>query len=835
MTSAAAAADKIYGRQDWSNITRPRRVEPDIAAYVAEVDGLLENPEEGIDEALLLNNIFGELAKKEASVMSDKTCSHVMEKLIRRATCRQARGILSGCAGYFAFLATNRYSSHVLQTLLHLIWPLMEQDEEGGEEGSAEGGEGGEGQGGEGGGEDGADGGDGPPPPSLKQLVLNICDELADTLGWSRAMTDISATHVLRSLLCVLAGREAVQDRRGKKAKHRQLDAHAFAESAGGMGDAAPHEAPREWTACLDSLVGDLTERPPAELQTLACHPSGGALLQMLLRILAAEQREGDDDRARGLIAAVLDWGDEGASAEASWLLMCDNTGSHFVEAVFETQHAGFRGLFFDRVLAGRLLEAVRHPVANFVAQALFQHADTKALAKKMFAEVGEDMGDLLRHNRLGVLSHLLGSCLRNGASQKAAVRAACAAVADQAARAAAESEGGLASKRGLAATLLGLKPKGAADGQGGKGKGKGGGGKGKGKGGGKGSTGGAEAGRKWGGRDADVPTGEQLVVDGLGAHVLQALLSFPLSLSAPALQSVGQLTKPEVMALMRDRVGSRCVVEPLLEDGSGLGAASSSAAAASAAPAPELKTVRRKLVAAMAGSVAALSTHPSGRFAVLKAFGASDVSAKVSLAEELLAAQQRLAGDNLGRQVLQSCLIEQFRDNRERWVRSFENAAAREGVLDDIMGVAEGASGGGSKKKKQQQQQKGQGGAQQDADEWGGFGDDDALGDDADDADAADDDDMDMILGAIAGTSASGAQRKRKRKSRSAKKAEAGGGGDGAAAASVAAAAAAATAAAVTASPPADDAAPADADAGEAAGQIKKRKRKRPKKKEAE
>ena len=271
MTSAAAAADKIYGRQDWSNITRPRRVEPDIAAYVAEVDGLLENPEEGIDEALLLNNIFGELAKKEASVMSDKTCSHVMEKLIRRATCRQARGILSGCAGYFAFLATNRYSSHVLQTLLHLIWPLMEQDEEGGEEGSAEGGEGGEGQGGEGGGEDGADGGDGPPPPSLKQLVLNICDELADTLGWSRAMTDISATHVLRSLLCVLAGREAVQDRRGKKAKHRQLDAHAFAESAGGMG-ATPvelvlafealgrHAVPGPWAesvAYLPLAVGD--------------------------------------------------------------------------------------------------------------------------------------------------------------------------------------------------------------------------------------------------------------------------------------------------------------------------------------------------------------------------------------------------------------------------------------------------------------------------------------------------------------------------------------------------------------------------------------------------
>ena len=771
------------GRMDWTNITRPRRVEPDIAAYVAEVDGLLENPEEGIDEALLLSNIFGELAQKEASVMSDKSCSHVMEKLIRRATCRQVRGILSGCAGYFAFLATNRYSSHVLQTTLLLIWPLMDEDvaeedeEDAGSDVDANVGE---------------DGEKAKAPPSLRQLVLNLCDELADTLGWSRAMTDISATHVLRSLLCVLAGREAVQDRRGKKSKHRQLEHQAFAEAGGAMG-LPPHEAPTEWAACLNSLVGDLTERPSSELQTLVRHASGGALLQMLLRILAAESGGGgskatvkEDDRARGLIAAVLDWGDEVASAEAAWTLMCDPTGSHFVEAVLETQHSGFRSLFFERVLAGRLLECVRHPVANYVAQALCLHADSKALTKRLFAEVGESVGDLLRHNRLGVLSHLLGACLRNGASQKAAVRATCSAIADAAARTAADSEGGLASKRGIAATLLGLRPRGeeqsGKDGKGGKNSGKGVG---------KGGATGAE--RKWGGRgDEDVPVGEQLVVDALGAYVLQALLAFPPALSSPALTSVAQLTKAEMMALFRDRVGGRCVVEPLLvEQGGAAGAA-----------APELKTVRRKLVGAMAGNVAALATHPSGRFAVLKAFGASEVAGKAALAEELLVAQQRLAGDNLGRQVLQSCLIEQFRDNRERWVRSFENAAAREGVLDDIMGVAGNATSSAKKKRGG-----GSGAAEEDEGEWGGFGEDVA--------EEEDDEDMDVIMGALAGTSkdgeGGGAQRKRKRKSRSAKKAEMAG---------------------AQASTPAPAAAEVVGD--DDAGKVKKRKRKRPKKKTA-
>ena len=74
-----------YAKQDWSGIQRPRRVEPDIAAYVAEVDSLLDNPEEGIDESLLLANIFGELRHKEASLACDRSCSHVLEKLLAKA------------------------------------------------------------------------------------------------------------------------------------------------------------------------------------------------------------------------------------------------------------------------------------------------------------------------------------------------------------------------------------------------------------------------------------------------------------------------------------------------------------------------------------------------------------------------------------------------------------------------------------------------------------------------------------------------------------------------------------------------------------------------------
>jgi hypothetical protein len=36
-------------------------------------------------------------------------------------------------------------------------------------------------------------------------------------------MQDISGSHVMRSLLCVLSGRQVVQDKRGKNSKHRDI------------------------------------------------------------------------------------------------------------------------------------------------------------------------------------------------------------------------------------------------------------------------------------------------------------------------------------------------------------------------------------------------------------------------------------------------------------------------------------------------------------------------------------------------------------------------------------------------------------------------------------
>ena len=116
---------------DWKSFNKPRRVEPDLLSYFREVETLLDNPVEDVDETLLIQNIYDEMKHNEASLASDKRGSEVLEKIVKKSTSFQLRTLLNGFCDYHAFLATNRYSSHVLQLVLRLLGPMVEQECEG--------------------------------------------------------------------------------------------------------------------------------------------------------------------------------------------------------------------------------------------------------------------------------------------------------------------------------------------------------------------------------------------------------------------------------------------------------------------------------------------------------------------------------------------------------------------------------------------------------------------------------------------------------------------------------------------------------------------------------
>lgn len=293
-----------------------------------------------------LSSIYKELA----SLSCEENSSTQIETLVRIA-CRYSnvakRVVLAGMSGYWVFLSSHRFGSHVAQTVLRCVVASCEADLdilgcdiEGGE---------GEGkmiieesygillQSGNGGDE----------VPSLKSLLLQTLEELKPYAA--DLAVHVCGTHVLRTSLCILAGVEFVDayapaagakntqtntivtewdngplasTRRGKfkdkkKKKKKKPASGGGDEDRGSSRQEVTVMKPFNMTSDLrseefrnesNSLLRDMVDiislaegqqlqrgiknktnkvQPPGELQQRSCHPSAGPLLVQMLRLLS--------------------------------------------------------------------------------------------------------------------------------------------------------------------------------------------------------------------------------------------------------------------------------------------------------------------------------------------------------------------------------------------------------------------------------------------------------------------------------------------------------------------------------------------------------------------
>mmetsp|Transcript_54567 Transcript_54567/g.59209 ORF Transcript_54567/g.59209 Transcript_54567/m.59209 type:complete len:444 (-) Transcript_54567:2421-3752(-) len=262
---------------------------------------------------------LGEITQEIASLAGDEQGSQSLEVITRIVAPYSelaSRILLHSCQGYYFHLATHRYGSHVLQTILQLsnvntnthaldlalheeAPPSLREEN------------------------------DSNSLPSLYDLLVGVVNELTPHL--SELATHLCGSHVVRTLLCVLGGvsleasafdkykntsiRGKTKHKKKKKKKKPSSsdDTDSSPSNAGSMSIVYienPIITPSRFVSTLEAfsqalLVGnndnsDNNNNEPGELQQQACHASAGPLLIVLIRVLtySAETNASESESA---------------------------------------------------------------------------------------------------------------------------------------------------------------------------------------------------------------------------------------------------------------------------------------------------------------------------------------------------------------------------------------------------------------------------------------------------------------------------------------------------------------------------------------------------------
>jgi len=680
-------------RDKTSPYNRPRRPNPDTITYLRGLPLDVESARMEISTFLLdggdNNNsqefpqsleaalsAIDEIRNEIASLAGDELGSQCIETLARISAPYSetaSRILLSACSGYHLHLATHRYGSHVIQSILQLA-VSSSSDNDLGLHSEA-------------------------PPfgsyvdslPKLVDLILGMLEELQDSA--TQLAVHVCGSHVLRTLLCVLGGVELVasgpqgdkkpgteailrgrtkEKKKKKKKTQGAIEASAAGAHTGTMRIVYSTKSRLEGNAFSEqlaslayALMGEASETP-GELQQLACHPSAGPLLIVLLRVLtysnpedreimnqqSSSQSQNDiSDFRLGISRPEPTFQDGSVAHEMAKRLLCwtdgrekqthfgdviygysgEQRGSHVLETLLRVGSNGF----YDEIVKygdfenpSSLQEYCEHDVANFVIQTLLTSIRNKDQATRMLKAIEKVVSGGLAvdptKRRRGILwrscelaakyrvgQETLMKSIRIGFGSLNRQNVDSEIAVGEPSKKKQRTKSTAIEIKDCIPLLLDLK------------------------------------------MDKDEST--RIQVDAAGARAIYHMLHFTPRLCEDILKGlVDELTSDEIESLARDGLGSRCILDGILEG------PPNHASFASAF---------LSMLSKLKGRWTSIATDRVGHHSVKKLFHAlPKMDDKGRLAEELASGGNRLQGNAMGRSVSEECMLESFVENRKDW-----------------------------------------------------------------------------------------------------------------------------------------------------------------------
>lgn len=671
---------------------RPRRPNPETIAYLKslplslvpakeEISKFLDQSDKEFPSLLAASMAaIDEIRQEVASLAGDEDGAQIIELMAHIAlpySETAARILMAGLSGYHLHLATHRYGSHVVQTILQLAVTSSSDTEL-------------------------AQHDDAPHLstsnlPSLQELITGMVEEL--TPSAPELAVHICGSHVLRSLVCVLGGVQLHQPerssaRRGrektkKKKKKKQDDSQQITNA--GILEMSPAPKSSRFSADKESLQSLLDSfwgsDKLGELQKIACHPSAGPLLMVCLRVLTfcysantdnwIDSGEKGNNNKLGILKAqpqyelgspahdlvkrllLLDDSKQDKVGEIIYGLSGEPRGSHVLELLMRiSPDEIYKIILAKGDFANTLQEYVEHDVSNFVVQTLFCTVRTKEQADQLLQSVERLIANGYvidsSKSRVGIFWRAAELAAKFQVHQEPLLKAlslGTGALMTLDGDVPALEHGANSSESRRQASpvplkdcihhLLNLK--------------------------------------------APLKHGDRLTLGVEGTRAIYHLLRFEPKLCGGLLDGLTSMTPDELEMLAKDGLGSRCVWDGILDG-----------------PISEkpFQHAARNLLKRLSGRWVALASDRVGHHCVMKLFDALKLDDKAVLTAELAQGSNRLGGSAMGRSIMEACAVNAFLNGENAWKDAVRKLNKGDAWLNDLL-VAEPEG----KKKRQRNQ----------------------------------------------------------------------------------------------------------------------------------
>ncbi|KAF9418858.1 Nucleolar protein 9 [Entomortierella beljakovae] len=592
-------------------------IDPDVQQYFKGVEQTLDelNFDTAEEQQLFLENVYTEVQGKELVLATDHSCSLVLEKLLRASNDFQLRVFFDKFNGNFLKLFSHRFASHVCQTLITLSADAVEREVKSNElkvkidEEVPQ--------------EDGV-------LLSAEEMILNMCKQTQEE--FTALISDPFASHILRVIIHVLAGRAVGDDGTGKgnvrsKKSAKYNDANNSKTSTGSFRPTrlVPPSFKDMLRTITSTMMNGLSD---SIVRSLAVHQVANPVLQLLLEVLSKDDEVAKDQLVDKLLMDITREEEPGYknSDRDAYVetLLRDQVGSHLLEKIVQVASPALFQKFYISYFRGRLVKLSFHPIANYVIQQFFVNAKTPLQLEMMVTEVLPEFENFLKFGRPGVIRAVVEACKNVGACHKEVIKGLCNAFHTHSP----------IERKDFMHVVLNME------------------------------TYEALLERREQQESAKPKFHPQ------GAVILQHLLQFPEEHSKVVVDSYFAQKDELMYAWTMDPVGSH-VIEAFLTS-----------------PTLNLK-VKRKILKSFLGKYHSMALDKYGGHTVDKCWAVSDIEMKEKIATELLEHEHALSQSFHGKFILRNCKIDQFKRKKEEWVEREKGIERKKDMFKDILGDA--------------------------------------------------------------------------------------------------------------------------------------------------